>query len=259
MGWYARLGQWSEQHSFAVDLTVTLLVATVFVPSSAAFSAVGASGYGTSFGWGMLWSALVLAPLPWRRTHPVTSAVAVYAIALLHLLAGYLVIFPADFAVLVALYSVTVYGPRWAHRTAMVSSLVGAFLLGVALGLQSGRLTDLAAMVFFSTAFGSVTFLAVWAFGLARRSRGETIAALVDRAEQLEVEQRIRRPPLLDDERTERNGREREAREHRRRRPARRRRLDHRPHERDQPGARQRGTGPVDPGGDRVVVRAERR
>jgi len=188
MGWYARLGQWSEQHSFGVDLAVTLLVASVFVPASAAFTGVGASGPSTGYGWGVLWSALVLAPLPWRRTRPVASAVAVYAVALLHLLAGYLIIFPADFAVLVALYSVTVYGPRWAHRTAIVSSLVGAFVLGVALGLQSGRLTDLAAMVFFSTAFGSVTFLAVWAFGLVRRSRRETIAALVDRAERLEVE-----------------------------------------------------------------------
>jgi len=188
MGWYARLGQWSEQHSFGVDLAVTLLVASVFVPASAAFTGVGASGPSTGYGWGVLWSALVLAPLPWRRTRPVASAVAVYAVALLHLLAGYLVIFPADFAVLVALYSVTVYGPRWAHRAAIVSSLVGAFVLGVALGLQSGRLTDLAAMVFFSTAFGSVTFLAVWAFGLVRRSRRETIAALVDRAERLEVE-----------------------------------------------------------------------
>ncbi len=111
-----------------------------------------------------------------------------YSVALVHLLAGYLLIFPADFAVLVALYSVTVYGPRWAHRTAIVASLVGAVVLGVALGLLSGRLTDLALMVFLTSAFGGMTFLAVWAFGLVRRSRRETIAALVDRAERLEVE-----------------------------------------------------------------------
>lgn len=188
MGWYERLGQWSDEHRFGVDLTVTLVLAVVFVPASAAFSSAGAGGVGTSGGWAAFWAALLLAPLPWRRARPLASAITVYSVALVHLLAGYLVIFPADFAVLVALYSVTVYGPRWAHRTAIVSSLVGAVVLGVALGLLSGRLTDLATMVFFTSAFGGMTFLAVWAFGLVRRSRRETIAALVDRAERLEVE-----------------------------------------------------------------------
>ena len=188
MGWYERLGQWSDEHRFGVDLTVTLVLAVVFVPASAAFTSMGASGTGTSGGWAAFWALLLLAPLPWRRSRPLASAITVYSVALVHLLAGYLVIFPADFAVLVALYSVTVYGPRWAHRTAIVSSLVGAVVLGVALGLLSGRLTDLATMVFFTSAFGGMTFLAVWAFGLVRRSRRETIAALVDRAERLEVE-----------------------------------------------------------------------
>ncbi|MCO7274261.1 sensor histidine kinase [Cellulosimicrobium cellulans] len=188
MGWYERLGQWSDEHRFGVDLTVTLVLAVVFVPASAAFSSAGASGVGTSGGWAAFWAALLLAPLPWRRSNPLASSITVYSVALVHLLAGYFLIFPADFAVLVALYSVTVYGPRWAHRTAIVSSLVGAVVLGVALGLMSGRLTDLATMVFFTSAFGGMTFLAVWAFGLVRRSRRETIAALVDRAERLEVE-----------------------------------------------------------------------
>ncbi|KON73979.1 hypothetical protein M768_07685 [Cellulosimicrobium cellulans F16] len=188
MGWYERLGQWSDEHRFGVDLTVTLVLAVVFVPASAAFTSMGAGGTGTSGGWAAFWALLLLAPLPWRRSRPLASAITVYSVALVHLLAGYLVIFPADFAVLVALYSVTVYGPRWAHRTAIVASLVGAVVLGIALGLLSGRLTDLATMVFFTSAFGGMTFLAVWAFGLVRRSRRETIAALVDRAERLEVE-----------------------------------------------------------------------
>lgn len=189
MGWYARLGQWSDRHRFGVDLSATLVVALVFVPASAAFAPnAGALDANLSGGWGAFWAVAVLAPLPWRRTLPVTSAVAVFAAALGHLLAGYLLLLPADFAVLVALYSVTVHGPRWAHRTAIVSALVGALVFGVALGLQTGRLADLAITVAFSSAFGGVTFLAVWAFGLARRSRRETIAALVDRAQRLEVE-----------------------------------------------------------------------
>ncbi|OLT55456.1 sensor histidine kinase [Cellulosimicrobium sp. CUA-896] len=189
MGWYARLGQWSDRNQFAVDLSVTLLAALVVVPASAAFAPnAGAVGADLSGWWGAFWALAVLAPLPWRRTRPVASAVAVLAAALGHLLAGYLLLMPADLAVLVALYSVTVYGPRWAHRTAIASALLGALVLGVALGLQTGRLADLAMTVLFSSTFGGVTFLAVWAFGLARRSRRETIAALVDRAERLEVE-----------------------------------------------------------------------
>uniref|UniRef100_UPI00209BACBF sensor histidine kinase n=1 Tax=Cellulosimicrobium cellulans TaxID=1710 RepID=UPI00209BACBF len=189
MGWYARLGQWSDRHRFGVDLSATLVVALVFVPSSAAFAPnAGAVGANLSSWWGAFWAIAVLAPLPWRRTRPVVSVVAVFAAALGHLLFGYLLLMPADFAVLVALYSVTVYGPRWAHRTAIVSALFGALVLGVALGLQTGRLADLAMTVVFSSTFGGVTFLAVWAFGLARRSRRETIEALVDRAQRLEVE-----------------------------------------------------------------------
>src|SRR5690606_27921602 len=182
------LGQWSDEHRFGVDLTVTLVLAVVFVPASAAFSSAGASGVGTSGRWAAFWAALLLAPPPWHRTNPPAAWMPAESVALAQRAAGYFLIFPADFAVLVALYSVTVYGPRWAHRTAIVSSLVGAVVLGVALGLMSGRLTDLATMVFFTSAFGGMTFLAVWAFGLVRRSRRETIAALVDRAERLEVE-----------------------------------------------------------------------
>ncbi|MBD8080212.1 sensor histidine kinase [Cellulosimicrobium arenosum] len=183
MGWYERLGQWSDAHRFGVDLALTLVCATVLVPASIAVDTVGYDR-----GWAGLWAVLVLAPLPWRRVRPVASSVAVYSVALAHLLAGFVTIFPADVAVLVALYSVTVYGPRWAHRTAIVSSLVGALALGGALGVETGDLGSAAAVVFFATTLGGTTFLAVWAFGLVRRSRRETIAALVGRAERLEVE-----------------------------------------------------------------------
>ena len=43
-------------------------------------------------------------------------------------------------AVLVALYSVTVHGPRWAHRTAMAGAVVGSGVLGVSLMVAAGTL-----------------------------------------------------------------------------------------------------------------------
>ncbi|WP_265521791.1 sensor histidine kinase [Oerskovia flava] len=186
MGWYERLGRWSDEHRFGVDLAATLVVAAVVVPAAAA--APVEMVVGPSPGWAAIWAALLLAPLPWRRVRPVASAVAVFVVALAHMLTGLLVVLPADFAVLVALFSVTVYGPRWAHRTAIVASLLGAFALGVGLGLQAGNSADMAIMVFFSTAFGGTLFLAVWAFGLLRRSRRETLDALRDRARRLEIE-----------------------------------------------------------------------
>ena len=183
MGWYENMGRWWERHRFGVDLTTTVVVAFAFVPAALAFgaSATGGSVQSTLFTIGML------APLPWRRVRPVASAVAVYAVALAHLLAGILFL-PADFVLLISLFSVTVYGPRWAHRTAMVSSAAGSLVLGLSLAMQASGPGEAAGVLVFTAMFSTMMFLAVWAFGLVRRSRRETINALVDRAERLEVE-----------------------------------------------------------------------
>ncbi|MFE4464597.1 sensor histidine kinase [Oerskovia sp. NPDC056781] len=183
MGWYENMGKWWERHRFGVDLTTTLVVALAFVPAAWALgtSATGGSTLSTLFTIGMI------APLPWRRVRPVASAVTVYAVALLHLLVG-IPFLPADFLLLIALFSVTVYGPRWAHRTAMISSAAGSLVLGLSLAMQASGPGEAAGILVFTTMFTTMMFLAVWAFGLVRRSRRETINALVDRAERLEVE-----------------------------------------------------------------------
>ena len=129
----------------------------------------------------------MIAPLPWRRVRPVASAITVYAVALLHLLAG-IPLLPADVLLLISLFSVTVYGPRWAHRTAMISSAAGSLVLGLSLAMQASGPGEAATVLVITTMFTTMMFLAVWAFGLVRRSRRETINALVDRAERLEVE-----------------------------------------------------------------------
>lgn len=177
---WERLLAWEDSHRFVVDATGTALVALVLVPLSA--TTLGVDPYPAGRG-GMLVTFLALLPLAWRRVRPVASAAAVYTVVLLQMLLVTPLLFPTDLVVLVALYSVTVHGPRWAHRLAMAGVVAGAALL---VGLSVDSLQWAAAV--FLAAFAVAVGLSVWAFGLVRRSRRETLEALVDRAERLEVE-----------------------------------------------------------------------
>lgn len=184
MRWYLRFTAWSSRHRFGVDLAGTLAW-SAFVLLLAAASDV----YQTDVWERVLWSAAMLAPMPWRRTRPVASAVAVYGLGFAHVLCGIYLLFPTDVVVLVSLYSITVYGPRWAHKVAIGSSLAGA-LLSSYLEVSSNQYpgTSPVTGVVVAAGFMASVFLAVWAFGLTRRARLETLQALRDRAERLEVE-----------------------------------------------------------------------
>jgi signal transduction histidine kinase len=188
MTWWERLTRWDGRHQLGIDAALTVTTAVLVLPVSAAMAEwpVGSS-------WaGLFWSVLLWAPLAWRRRAPVASVVAVYSAGLAHLALGTPTFLMADLAVLVALYSVTVHGPRWAHWTAIGSALVGSLLLATVLVLQGalgGRsLPEIASGVVLLWVFFTACAVATWAFGLMRRSRRETIAALMDRAERLEVE-----------------------------------------------------------------------
>lgn len=180
MRWWQRVGAWDETHRGAVDGTAAAALAVVVVPLSRGLTATTGSIDLA------VWALGLSVPLAWRRTRPAQSAAAVFGVALLHLLLGDYVIFPADLLVLVSLYSVTVHGPVWAYRTALGGALAGALVLGGAITLASG-LADLVAGIFVSGGVGLLS-LSVFALGLVRRSRRETIDALVDRARRLEVE-----------------------------------------------------------------------
>jgi signal transduction histidine kinase len=178
MGWWERGNGWLERHAFALDASTAALFALVAVLFTVA----------TAFGspWSALWAVLVVAPLAWRRRRPVASVVAVYSVGLLHTVLGSPLVVPGDLAVLVALYSVTVHGPRWAHRTAILGALVGAWVLAAALYATGYTYDPVSAVIV--AVFAGMSALVVWAAGLVRRSRRETIAAWRDRAERLEVE-----------------------------------------------------------------------
>jgi len=178
--WWERLTEWREAHHFPIDALGTAFLAIVVPPISRTME-------GSSSGWITIWALAMVLPLAWRRTHPVASVVAVYTVGLLHVVLGLPLIMPADIAVLVALYSVTVYGPRWAYRTAIVSALVGSGVSGISFMVNGRTLSDPGSAIF-TAGFLGTSALAAWAFGLVRRSRRETISALVDRAHRLEVE-----------------------------------------------------------------------
>ncbi|WP_258726380.1 sensor histidine kinase [Cellulomonas sp. NS3] len=181
MGWWERAIRWEDTHRLAVDAAGTALLALVAVPVTALVGTVYEAGY-QSAGVPLIALALI-APLAWRRAQPVASVATVYTIALIHLTGGYGPLLPADVAVLLALYSVTVHGPRWAHRVAVLGAIVGSLVLGVTLGWAYDPFAGA-----FAWMFGSAISLAVWAFGLVRRSRREAMDALVDRARRLEIE-----------------------------------------------------------------------
>ncbi|GAA4720568.1 sensor histidine kinase [Isoptericola chiayiensis] len=186
MTWFARATRWLESHRFAVDATGAALFAL-----AAAVLAADAVGYASGERLApALWSVALAVPLAWRRTRPVVSAVAVYTVALAHLVTGYPLLLPGDLAVLVALYSVTVYGPRWAHLTAIAATGVGclAFVAVTAWSFAGAGFGTSFADLLPSAVFLGAIALAVWAFGLTRRYRRVTVEALRDRAGRLEVE-----------------------------------------------------------------------
>lgn len=180
------MGRWFEAHRFGVDLTTTVLLAGLMLVSATDLYA--SQPYLSRTG-SIAWTLALLATLPWRRTRPVPSAVGIFAVALAHMLAGYPMIMPGDLLVLVALFSVTVYGPTWAHVTAISSTAVGTLVVfPVAVAVRSGTGASGVAEMVPVGMFSMVTALAVWAFALVRRSRRVTMDALRDRAHRLEVE-----------------------------------------------------------------------
>lgn len=176
--WWQRLQQSWERNALKIDVAWTVL---------ALFLVWVAGGAGSEYGF---WAALFIAPLAVRRRFPVTSVVTVYSVGLLYTLsAGTDTGNPGMVAVLAALYSVTVHGPRWAYRTAMVAGTAGAALWSaVVWASYTGYGPDGLTGAFITFTLMVLAELAVWGFALTRRARKDMVATLIDRAERLERE-----------------------------------------------------------------------
>ncbi|ACZ31614.1 histidine kinase [Xylanimonas cellulosilytica DSM 15894] len=189
MGWHERVSAWADEHRFGIDAVWTAVLGVPAALVSSALAAVGRSWSDPGNAIVALWGLALVAPLAWRRVRPVGSTAVIAVVAMGHVVvAGIPLILPADAAILVALWSVTVYGPAWAHRAALGVALLGAATLGLQMVLYNGfDQTSLTSATGFAIACG-VLALAVWALGLVRRSRRETLDALRDRARRLEIE-----------------------------------------------------------------------
>jgi len=178
---------------------VDLLVAGGLLVTFGFLSLVLGVGYGGVSSWASALASIVMpVALYWRRTHPVASAVVVYAMALTHYALGAPLLF-VDVLVLVALYSVTAHGPVWAGRLALAGSLFGALLQAVTTTGTPGPGYDstgidwylvrqsLDALIFAAGLIGALCMLS-WALGLLRRSRLAHTETLAERAKRLEIE-----------------------------------------------------------------------
>lgn len=123
----------------------------------------------------------------WRRVYPVVSATIIFLVGLTHFLVNRTLL-PTDLLVLLALYSVTVYGPRWASFTALGGAMSGGLMLAstYASTFSEGK-EQLSTLLLVTVASWGV-LLAVWAGGLVQHSRLSTIATLRERAHYLEIE-----------------------------------------------------------------------
>src|SRR5690554_5204332 len=127
-------------------------------------------------------------PLAFRRTHPVPSVVAVYLVGVVVLGQGYQAVGFYASAVLLALYAVTAYGPRWASLTALGSGLLGCVLLAwdvvVRSGPASGDLRTGLVIVMITMPL----VLVAWGAGRLRHARVEALRAREERLARLAVE-----------------------------------------------------------------------
>jgi signal transduction histidine kinase len=161
-------------HAFAVDVALagTLFLVTVLIP---------AQSYDRSPAGSFFAGTLLVTPLAWRRRAPVPAAAVILVAGLLELVLAHEFL-PANYAVLVMVYSLAAYAPGWAARTGLGLGLFGAVVAAVRY-FASG--SD--ALLLTAGSIG-VTVVAAWALGDLRRARLLRLEALEERAELLALE-----------------------------------------------------------------------
>ena len=192
---HRRIHAWMQANPFKVDL-FQALTATLFlaVPFLLTFR-----GQQVEF----LLSAAICLPLAWKRTRPVAAAAIQAAACLLQLVLVPESGLPADIFVLVTVYSLAAYAPRWASLSGLLLAVIGGalflfryFILPFITGPHDVIVTALGLV-----AIESVVLVA-WTFGDLARTRRLTMEALRDHARRLEVERQQERDLAAADERT---------------------------------------------------------
>ncbi|TDE08902.1 sensor histidine kinase [Jiangella asiatica] len=169
-----RLYAWVRRHPVVPDGALAAGLFLVFVVLSAA-------AYDPAWAHAVL-GGLMCAALVFRRVRPVESFAVVSAAGLVQWATG-LELTPSDVLLLVGLYSVSGYGPRWASRVGLATGFLGV-------ALASSRYYFYADEGAQSVVASLITFSALvvgsWAMGDVRRVRQAYVAELVERAHQAE-------------------------------------------------------------------------
>ncbi|OKL54603.1 hypothetical protein BSZ39_03115 [Bowdeniella nasicola] len=122
-----------------------------------------------------------------RRTLPATSAAVIYVSALTHFAAG-IHLLPADLLVLSALYSVVLYGSKFAQILGITGAYLGAIIIAVWSGTLSfgDRPRPINGLYAFLGGAGAVTM--TWSIALTRRLHQREIIALAEHNRALQEE-----------------------------------------------------------------------
>ncbi|RZU33957.1 sensor histidine kinase [Blastococcus saxobsidens] len=170
-----RLTERTRTRPFAVDaaLAGAVWVVTVLLPSET---------YWQDQTTALVVGTLLTAPLAWRRRAPVPAAAVVVAVGL-----SELVVVPdplvANVAVLMTIYALAAYGPRWAAQAGLTIGLLGAVLAAVRFFGY-----DLASSIAPTSLAIGFSVVAAWSLGNLRRARLQRLVALEERAQLLELE-----------------------------------------------------------------------
>ena len=179
---WQRLRQWNAAHRWALDTAVVLAVFLMFCLPDLGHDRPP-PGAPVTFTQRplpemLLLQAGLLIPLWWRRRAPLLAFHAVVAVFLVQWAAG--ILLRADTALLVAVYSLVLHG-RLRRLLWAVPALIAAFVLVVVRLSATLPVWD---VMFFLISVG----VAAAALGFAVRIRRAQLAALRDRAVQLEIE-----------------------------------------------------------------------
>lgn len=151
-------------------------------------------------------SAALVAPLAWRRSRVVLSAGIIAGISVLQLVTGIGPV-PAQFVVLISVYTLAAYGPRWASLgglgVAAAGGAVGIALHSDLLGVGPyDSVLSIVPVYLVLLFFVESLVLLAWTMGDLARSRRLTVQALEDRARRLEIERQQERDLAAADERS---------------------------------------------------------
>lgn len=188
-----KIYEWFRTHRFVVDFAAMALLwlFTAFIQYS---SASGLTSIAVS--------TFLVFPLAWRRTKPVFAGAAIAAVAVVQWAVAYPPL-PANVAVILVVYSLAAYAPRWASLSGLVLALLGSVMVVTRYYMSDTFTGEIASLPLTALLIFLVWFLVLfsWTFGDLTRTRRLREQGLEDRARRLEIEQQQERALAASDER----------------------------------------------------------